>query len=184
VSDNFKQLIAEIDELNSKDPNNFELGYSKQLTEWVLRLNPKASLALQIAARGQHVERWTIPRKSYPLNRGGYLRWREELKQFHARTIRQLMKESGYEEEMISQVGEIILKRDRVQNPDSQTIEDALCLVFLETQFEELKAKTPEEKMIGIIQKTWKKMSSQAKSVALTLEMNEEAKKLIQKAIS
>lgn len=48
----------------------YELVYSRWLTDWASKLtadgNPVASEELMIVARGQHVQRWTVPRSSYP----------------------------------------------------------------------------------------------------------------------
>src|SRR5471030_3282989 len=101
------QVLAAIDAYNQNDPHAIEFPYSKKLTGWVLRLNPTPSDALRIAARGQHIGRWTIPRESYPMDRGGYLRWREELKRFHAKTVGELMGKEGYSESEIDAVRQI-----------------------------------------------------------------------------
>ena len=139
---------------------------------------------MRIAARGQHIGRWTSPRSAYPMDRAGYLRWREDLKRFHAKTVGDLMAKAGYAEPEIEAVRQIILKKNFQSNPDAQTIEDALCLVFLESQFEELRQKTPDPKMIDIIQKTWRKMSDKGKQLALQMKLPEEHKQLIQKALA
>ena len=180
-SERFQILIQRIDQLNGADPNQEliegvlrpgELVYAERLTEWVLRLNSQASEALRIAARGQHVRRWTIPRDRYPMNRQGYLRWRETLKAFHAQTVGELMREVGYSAESIQRVQRIMGKRHLEDDAETQTLEDALCLVFLETQFAELKQKTPDEKMREIVRKTWKKMSARARQLALALPLD------------
>ncbi len=181
--DRLEKVLAGIDALNAKDPNGKELPYSERLTAWVLKLNPAPSETLRIAARGQHVERWTIPRDSYPMDRGGYLRWREELKRFHAATVTDLMKKEGYADAEMDAVRRIILKKNFQSDPDAQTVEDALCLIFLESQFEDLHQKTPDPKMIDIIQKTWKKMSAKAKEMALALPLPPAHQTLISEAL-
>ena len=178
-----ENVLQTIDAYNAGDPHGRELPYSEKLTAWVLQLNPAPSEALRIAARGQHIGRWTIPRQSYAMNRGGYLRWREDLKRFHAKTIGEIMAKEGYPESDTDAVKQIILKKNFQSNPDAQTIEDALCLLFLESQFEELRQKTPDPKMIDIIQKTWKKMSAKAKDVALAMDLPADNKKLIRQAL-
>ena len=177
-----ENVLKAIDAYNQTDPHGREFPYSEKLTQWVLRLNPAPSEVLRIAARGQHIGRWTIPRESYPMDRGGYLRWREDLKRFHAKTVGELMLKEGYSESEVDAVRQIILKKYQT-NADAQTIEDALCLVFLESQFEELRHKTPNPKMIDIIQKTWKKMSPKGKEVALSMDLPAHHKQLIQEAL-
>ena len=178
--DRLQRVLARIDQLNSQDPNTElvggtpkprELVYAQWLTDWVLRLTPDASETLRIAARGQHVQRWTVPRERYERNRRGYLRWREVLKAFHAKTVADLMRQESYPEDMIQQVERLIMKKQLGTDPDTQMLEDALCLVFLESQFSDLRRKTPDEKMQDVLRKTWQKMSERAREEALRLPL-------------
>ena len=187
------QLIARIDELNRQDPNQEfvngvahprELLYSQRLSAWVERLDPRASEALRIATRGQHVCRWTIPRSRYEMTRRGYLRWRETLKAFHADTVAALMQEAGYPDQMSQRVRTIMGKRQLQDDPDTQTLEDALCLVFLETQFADLRKKTPDKKMREILRKTWVKMSARGRAAALALPLAQDDRRFIEQVLS
>jgi hypothetical protein len=193
VSNRLQQLLQRIDELNSQDPNQElvegvpqprELVYSQRLTAWVTRLAPQASEALCIASRGQHVCRWTIPRSRYEMTRRGYLRWRETLKGFHADTVATLMREAGYPGEVIERVRRIMSKRHLGEDPDTQTLEDALCLVFLETQFSDLRKKTPDEKMVEVVRKTWAKMSEQGRQEAMRLPLSAEDRAFLARALA
>lgn len=193
TTDRLSRLLARIDALNAQDPNRDlvdgiahprELLYATRLTDWVLRLDPGASEALRIAARGQHVQRWTIPRDRYPMTRAGYLKWRETLKAFHAKTVGGLMAEAGYAPDEIERVRTLILKKQLVSDPQTQTLEDALCLLFLETQFDDLKRKTPDEKMREVVRKTWAKMSPKAREVAMRLPLDAAAKQFLATALS
>jgi hypothetical protein len=188
-----QEVETEIDAFNRQDSRKvlyngheepFEWVFSVWLSAWVEKLAPHASEALRIAARGQHIGRWTSPRESYPMDRGGYLRWREELKKFHAKTVGDIMAKAGYDAGIIGSTQSIILKKNFKNDPEAQTIEDALCLVFLAHQFEDLIAKTPDEKMIVILQKTWKKMSPQGHAAALQLPFTPRQKKLIDAALA
>ena len=188
-----QRLLEQIDRLNAEDPNRElvdnvpqprELAYAARLTAWVRRLAPEASDALRIAARGQHVRRWTIPRSRYPMNRAGYLRWRETLKVFHADTVEGLMREESYPDDEIRRVRTLMGKRRLGSDPETQTLEDALCLVFLETQFADLRRKTAEEKMREIVRKTWGKMSGRARAEALKLPLTDEDKRYLAQAVS
>jgi hypothetical protein len=190
--DRLNAVLQKIDRFNANDPHRElvdgvtkprELVYSERLTKWVWRLDPKPSEALLIAARGQHIGRWTIPRDSYPPNRGGYLLWRQALKAFHARKVAELMQEAGYESEFIEKVRAIVYKDNIKGDADTQTIEDALCLVFLEHQYEDLRSKTPKDKMTDLLRKTWRKMSPKGHEEALKLNYSAEGKRLIQTAL-
>ena len=192
-TENFEKALKEIDRFNSQDPRQKiddgiahpqELIYSKSLTEWVLKLDPQASEALRVAARGQHIGRWTIPRSEYPAGRSGYLRWREELKAFHVEKIGGILRDIGYEEDFIERVASLMLKKDMKEDPDAQTLEDGLCLLFFETQFMDLMEKTPADKMQIVVRKTWKKMGSKGREIALEMKLPFEVKRFLESALN
>ncbi|MBI4341012.1 MAG: DUF4202 domain-containing protein [Candidatus Omnitrophica bacterium] len=176
------RLLDQIDRLNQDDPTTEsidgkpfprELAYARRVTTWVLRLAPEASEWLRIAARGQHVRRWTIPRERYPRTRAGYLRWRETLKTFHAKTVAELMRQAGYAPEDLQRVESLILKKRPADDPEMRVLEDALCLVFLETQLADTRAKVPDGTMREVVRKTWRKMSERGRREALVLPMDD-----------
>ena len=188
----FQAALRRFDEENSRDPDTEivngaphprEAVHAQWLTDWVLKLCPGASEALRLAARCQHLCRWMIPRDSYPMTRAGYLKWREELKKFHAQRAGEILREAGYPENLIQQVQNLNLKKNFPGDPESRILEDALCLVFLEHEFAALAGKTPGEKMIGILQKTWKKMSPAGQAEALKLSYSPVEKSLLERAL-
>jgi hypothetical protein len=192
-SPRLKAAIAAIDRFNAADPRKemvenfefpFEVLYSKRVSEWVLRLKPDASEVLQVAARGQHIGRWTVPRDTFDMNRAGYLRWRETLKRFHADKVAEIMDNAGFGAAAAGQARSIILKKNLAADTDAQALEDAVCLVFLQTQFTDLLAKTPADKMKDILRKTWRKMSSAGQSAALALPLRPEERDLIEQALA
>lgn len=192
-SQRFLQAISEIDLLNDDDPKRvasqgqnmgYEVYFSAQLTRWVLELAPAASEALMLAARGQHICRWMIPREDYTQDRLGYLKWRADLKKFHAHKMVTVLQEVGYGEAMQERVADLNLKKGLKTDADCQTLEDALCLVFLEKQFAGFSEKTDEEKMVGILRKSWAKMSEAGREAALALELDEPCKRLVGKALA
>lgn len=192
MSSRFEAALGRFDQENSQDPNVIvhegqpvarELIYAKWLTDWVLKLRPDASEPLRLAARSQHLCRWMIPRDSYPMTRAGYLQWREALKKFHAEKSSQILRDAGYDERLIFHVQALNLKKNLATDPETQTLEDALCLVFLEHQFADLADKTPEDKMIHILQKSWSKMSPAARALAQSLSLPPREKVLLQKAL-
>jgi hypothetical protein len=123
------------------------------------RMAPDASEHLRIAARGQHIERWTSSRKSYPEGRVGYLSWRNHLKKFHAERVAQIMTANGYQSENIARVRSLICKERIKSDSEAQLLEDVVCVVFLEYYLGEISAKTDAEKLAAILGKIWKKMS-------------------------
>ena len=189
----FKEAIAQMDLLNDDDPKRmahegrevgYELYFSRLLFAKVLDLEPNASEALALAARSQHICRWKMPRSDYPMDRAGYLKWRSDLKRYHASMSARILEEAGYEEAVTKEVEAINLKKGLTSNPDTQTMEDALCLVFLESQFEDFRQKTSEEKMIRILQKTWGKMSERGREAALGLSLGADGQRLVEAALS
>jgi hypothetical protein len=188
----FSEAIRRFDEENGRDPHlvivdgaaqPHELIYAQRLTEWVLRLQPNSSRPLLLAARSQHICRWLVPRNSYDMTRAGYLRWRNDLKQMHAKKSAQILREVGYDETTIGRVVDLNLKKGLGRDEECQVLEDALCLVTLQYQLAELMEKTDPNKMVGILQKTWKKMSEAARAEALALPFTEAERALIQKAL-
>jgi len=161
-----------------------ELVYSQWLTDWVLRLAPAASEALQLAARCQHLRRWEIPRQSYPMDKAGYLRWRADLKKFHAEKSGKILSELGYDDATILRVQELNLKKNHPKDLEVCVLEDALCLVFLEHQFAALAAKADDEKMINALKKSWQKMTPAAREQALKLKFGPREQSLIDRALT
>ena len=188
----FEAALRRFDEENARDPNvetadgvshPRELLYAQRLTDWVLRLRPDASEALRLAARCQHICRWEIPRRSYPMTRPGYLKWRADLKKFHAQKAGEILRELGYFEDMIRRVQDLNLKKNFPNDPDGRVVEDALCLVFLQFQFADLAAKTAEDKTINALQKSWQKMTEAARAEALKLNFGPREKALLERAL-
>ena len=189
----FETAIAIIDKKNTEDPNTYqvvdleyskELLYSQRMTRKLLQLEPNASKALQIAARAQHICRWKIARKEYPMDRVGYLKWREELKKMHAELTGEILVQVGFDDQFVDRVQKIILKKFIKKNEESQTLEDTICLVFLDYYFDEFAAKHTDEKIIDILKKTWVKMSDKGHAAALKIPFSEKSLTLVQQAIS
>ncbi len=187
------RAIELIDQANMADPTLESDGanekpkaylYGLRMSGWLDRLAPDASDALRIAARAQHIERWTVPRNTYPLGRTGYNAWRTGLHKFHAERAGEIMAGLGFDAKTIQQTGELLQKKHLKRNPETQMLEDVICLVFLENEFDGFAAKHEEEKIIDILQKTWAKMSDTGHQAALGLDFTPEAKRLVEKALS
>jgi len=125
-----------------------------------------------------------IPRRDYPMTRAGYLKWREDLKKFHAEKAGGILHEVGYAEDTVAKVQALNLKRNFPADPESRVLEDALCLVFLQHQLTELAAKTDDDKMVNALQKSWKKMTPAARAEALKLAYGPKEKRLLERALS
>ena len=186
-------VIGLIDEANHQDPNleTFkgvayprEWLYGRRMSACLEQFCPEASEALRIAARGQHIRRWEIPRSNYPATREGYLKWRTFLYGFHADQVAGLMRHTDYEADLIERVKTLIQKRGIKTDAEVQTLEDVICLVFLEYHFAEFARTQDAEKLITIVRKTWNKMSDRGHEFALRLPFPESVQPLLARALS
>jgi hypothetical protein len=167
--DRFARAIAAIDVANAESPTGVEGDHAVRVTEWVRRLCPDASEELLLAARAHHIRRWMSPRSSYPEGRAGYLRWRRDLHELHAREAGPILADVGYEAATITRVQDIIRKKSLASDAEVQVLEDALCLVFIQTQYDELAGRLEDEKMQTVVTKTLAKMSDQGRALAVEL---------------
>jgi len=183
------------DAYNKQDPRNFEWDgttypqeyfFAIKLYDWVLKLDPAASEELLLASRSQHIGRWEIPRESYPEGREPYLKWRKDLALHHATITSGLMTQAGYDAAEIERVSQIILKKRIKVDADVQTMENALCLVFLQYQYEDFRRKYGNEpdKMINILRKSLLKMDSHGHGFALGLNFTPQGLDLIKQAMN
>ncbi len=188
----FLKASEYIDAANAQDPNYEivdekkhpkELVYSDRMYARLMQFAPQASEEVQIASKAQHICRWKIERKLYPMDRVGYLKWREELKKFHATTTAQILSKVGYPEDFINRVCFLIEKKSLKKDLETQLLEDVICLVFLEFYLEDFAVKHDDEKMKNIIIKTWAKMSKNGHDAALKISYSKENLDLIKSAL-
>lgn len=193
MSARFDKAIALIDEANSGDPNMIdtasgarpaELVYGERMSETLERFRPGSCEALRLAVRAQHLKRWTSPRSDFPMDRKGYHAWRNAAKRKHAEDISALLAEAGYGEDEIGTVQGLIRKEGLKRNADTQALEDVACLVFLEHYFSAFAQNHDRDKVIGIVRKTWAKMSEDGHEAALRIKMDDGSKAIIREALS
>ncbi len=193
ADDLLEQAIAAIDAANADDPNQIrvrgalrpkELAHAELATEWVKRLAPEPSPALCLAVRAHHVRRWVIPRSSKPSGRAGYLRWRRALHQVHADEVGAILMAVGFDTATIEHVQRLVAKRDLGTDPEAQVLEDALCLVFVETQLHDLAARLDRDTMISVIRKTIAKMSPDGIAAAAVIDLAPDDQELLQAALA
>lgn len=191
-SNRFQLAIDRFDALNAQDPNvevadgvarPKELIYAQRMSEWLDRLAPDAPEPLRLAARCQHILRWHSPRSGYPMDRAGYHRWRTDLAKFHAETAGRVLRDVGYDDATISRVQSLLRKERLKADPDAQTLEDVICLVFLQYYFADFSEQHDEAKLIGILKRTWAKMSTSGHEAALALDLPAEKRRLIERAL-
>lgn len=190
----FERTLAAFDAANREDPRSEvdeegneapkELLYAQRMSMVLTEFAPDASEALRLAARCQHIRRWTVPRDSYPMDRKGYLRWRTYLKKFHGEQAAEIMEAEGYDADTIDQVVDLLNKKNLKRDPEMQTLEDVICLVFLRFYFGDFLAQHSEEKVLSVVAKTWEKMSEAGQAAALPIAFLPDEMDLINEIIT
>lgn len=177
TGDLFPRVIEAIDQANAADPETVEDGgetrpaalvYGQRMSAELIRFAPKASELLRIAVRGQHIERWKMPRASYPEGRQGYLEWRRDLGRYHADRVAGIMAGQGYPEPDCARAAQIIRKEGIKRDPDVQALEDVACLVFMRWYFSGFAEGRDREHIRHIVGRTARKMSAAGRADALT----------------
>jgi hypothetical protein len=176
----FDDVIAAIDDANARDPKIVQIGdrtvpaellYGQRMSDALAGMAANASELLRIAVRGQHIERWTSPRSGYPVGRAGYLKWRNDLKEYHARRLGEIMTAAGYGPQDAGRVGALVRKERLRSDPEAQMLEDTACIVFLTHYLADFMGKTDEAKLARILVQTWNKMSVQGRAHANKLDL-------------
>ena len=192
MASKFENALTLMDEAHSQDPNKieinhqsvpYELHYAQKMTSYLYERKPDANDVLRLAIRAQHFRRWEIPRSSYPMTRPGYYSWRTFLKKRQAEQAAQVCLDSGYSQEDAERVAALVRKEDLKVDEETQALEDVACLVFLDDQFGEFEKNHDEDKILGILRKTWGKMSEQGQHMALQLKMEGRPAELMKKAL-
>lgn len=182
-----------IDAAHAADPKKTgdgraaELLYADRMEAWVARLVPDAPPLLRLAARSQHLERWHVPRASFPEGKAGYLNWRKSLYGKQAARAKELLLQAGVAATEADEVATWVSKTAMKTNPGTQALEDAACLVFLENEIEDFAAQHadyPADKFVDILKKTWRKMSPAAQGAALALDLPPAIAALVQAAVA
>jgi hypothetical protein len=191
LNEKLERAFATFDAYNANDPHEEvfegksqpkELLYGIRMTERLNSFAPDAPEYLKLAARAQHVGRWEIPRDSYPMDKKGYLQWRNAEKLHHAEIAHQVLNSCRYDQELIEKVKFLLLKKELKSNADTQLLEDVICLVFIEFYLEEFAAKHDDDKVVDILRKTLKKMSPHAIAEALKIPVSPKIEMLIAEA--
>jgi hypothetical protein len=188
----FNKAIAAFDAYNLNDPNreavegtvvSKEVLYAQRMSDRLDNFYPGAPEYLKLAARCQHIGRWAIPRESYPKEKKGYLQWRNVLKSHHAKLAEQILVDCGYDNDTIDKVKSLLLKKGLHSNPDTQVLEDVICLVFIEHYLNDFAEKHEPQKVVDILQKTLRKMSPRAIEEAARISVSNRIKILLHQAL-
>lgn len=167
------RALALIDDANAADPSAPEgvpaaLLYGQRMSEELARQVPVAGDVLQVAARGQHIERWMLPRAAYPEGKAGYLEWRREQARRHGARLGGILAAAGYPEADQARVGVLVRKEGLKRDPEVQSLEDVICFVFMRHYLAAFAAGRDRAEVVDIVAKTARKMSAAARELALS----------------
>jgi hypothetical protein len=188
-----EQAYSQFDVYNYRDPNSEiwngksfpkELLYAIRMTERLEKFAPGSPDHIKLAVRCQHIGRWEIPRNTFPMDRKGYLRWRNALKVHHAKLAGDILQVCGYDEATIGKVKFLLLKKELNRNPETQLVEDVVCLVFVEFYLQDFADKHDDEKVVDILKKTLVKMSPHAIEEVSRIALNPKVSQLISMAVA
>lgn len=188
----FKEAIKRIDAANLEDPRTEmadgrlqprEWLFAQRVYQWVQKLAENPSEELLLAARAHTLRRWLIPRDRYPQTRIGYHQWRDALAQFHAEQAESILREVGYPPDKIRAVRVLITRENWPANPEARTLEDADCLVFLESKLDGYIDAWGETKTVRILRRTLKKMTPDAQARAMQLKLGPREQELVLRAV-
>ena len=188
-----ERAIAAIDAANAEDPHTIEVGgvtrpkelaHAELMSAWIERLVDQPSDAQRLAARAHHLRRWVSPRSDYPEGRAGYLRWRRDQGRRQAEEVAAILVDCGYHSDTVDRVHAIVGKVGQPEDPEVQAHEDALCLVFLQTQLLDLAGQLGHDKAIEVLAKTLAKMTPRGRSEALELELDPAGRSALEEALA
>jgi len=189
----FNEAIARIDGANREDPRtqivdgqaqSRELLFSRRVFDWIGRLADAPSEELLLAARAHTLRRWRIPRDRYPMTTIGYHQWRDALAQFHAEEAEAILRDVGYPGETVEKVRVFITRKNWPADREACVLEDADCLVFLETKLGEYLDDWDEAKTVRILKRTLRKMTPDARTRAMQLPLGDRERELLGRVAS
>jgi hypothetical protein len=193
MSARLEKVLAAIDAANGQDPVSAETEgrtiararlYGMRMSDALADFMADAPEALRIAARAQHIERWTIPRSAYGEGRIAYLKWRKDLQQHHARRTGDIMRAAGYGEDEIERVAALLRKERLKYDALAQALEDVICLIFLQFEAPEFIALHEDAKVRDILAKTARKMSARGLAEAGKLKLEARLQRLLDEALA
>ncbi|MFY9152504.1 MAG: DUF4202 domain-containing protein [Prolixibacteraceae bacterium] len=157
--------------------------YIQRIADRLAVYCPTASENLTLAAHCQHLYRWEVARSTFPEGRTGYYKWRNYLSEYQAMKASEILLQAGYDTDTAEQVKAIVKKENIQSNTEAQTLEDVVCLVFMEFYLDEFIRDKSELNMTTIIRKTWDKMSEKGHEEALKLNFLDSTFQIVKRAL-
>lgn len=184
-----KQIVDRIfKNTNVKDPFLLKSDplHSKAAHEWVLKLDPNASQALQIAALFHDIDRAfkdrSIKQKDYPKDQ--YERYKRDHSINSAKIAAEYLEDAGFSKDLVSRVSELIVNHEIGGNdPELQTLMEADSLTFFSVSIYFYLEDRGREKTKKKIRFMYDRLPERAKGLVDGLEYkNSEVKNLFKEA--
>jgi hypothetical protein len=184
----YKTAIELIDKVHNQDPTSdtidgvkikAELLYSNRMLSVLEKVAPDASLELKLAAKCQHISRWSIPRATFSMDKKGYYQWRAAIMEHQLSVTTSVLKQAEINDQRIEIIVDALKNKADKTNLNASIIEDTACLTFIKWylvpfagQFDAVKAKI-------ILQKTAGKMSERGLGLLPEMELSEEVHQVL-----
>jgi hypothetical protein len=184
----YKTAIDLIDKVHNQDPTSdtidgvkikAELLYSNRMLSVLEKVAPDASLELKLAAKCQHISRWSIPRATFSMDKKGYYQWRAAIMEHQLSVTTSVLKQAEINDQRIEIIVDALKNKADKTNLNASIIEDTACLTFIKWylvpfagQFDAVKAKI-------ILQKTAGKMSERGLGLLPEMELSEEVHQVL-----
>ncbi|HRZ98878.1 MAG TPA: DUF4202 domain-containing protein, partial [Paludibacter sp.] len=178
----YKTAIELIDKVHNQDPTSeiidgvevmAELLYSNRMLAVLEKVAPDASLELKLAAKCQHISRWSIPRATFPIGKKGYYEWRAAIMEHQLNVSKSVLKQSGINDQSIEIVVDALKNKADKTNINASIIEDTACLTFIKWYLVPFAGQFDAEKAKIILQKTAGKMSERGLALIPELELSD-----------
>lgn len=177
----YLEAIRRIDDIHTIDPNieiidgdeiKAELLYSNRMLAILEKVEPNSSNELKLAAKCQHMSRWSIPRTTLPMDKKGYYQWRAGVMEYQLKVTTAVLQDSGIENESIAVVVDALKNKADKTNINASIIEDTACLTFIKWYLVSFAGQFDAEKAKGILAKTAKKMSERGLGLLSRIDLD------------
>jgi len=139
--------------------------HSKNTKKWVLELDPKANMALQIASLGHDIERSIEERKIKRENFTDYDEFKKAHSQNSATILREILSEYDVNHDFIGKVVHLVLLHEFGGTPEADILKYADSISFFDVNLQFYFQRNPERETAFRMKWGYKRLSKVAKSI-------------------
>ena len=184
VSDSIDKVKKKIDELVVQSPFPEEPFHSINTLEWLLKLDPEADTALQVAALGHDIERAISERKISAAKYDTFDEYMEAHAQNSAEILMEIMEEYGVDQELADEIAFLVSRHETGGGERLNLLVNADILSFfhvcLPLYFDRKGTEITKRRMVW----GYKKLSKELRGKIEDIEfLDEELKALVEETI-